>query len=261
MVEANGDSTVTTFGDVFAGIGGFALGFQRAGMVPRWFVENDPYCRKVLAKHWPSVRQYGDVRVITGGELERVDVICGGFPCQDISQAGRRKGIDGARSSLWFEMLRIIRVVRPRIVVVENVAALLIRGMDRVLGDLAESGYDARWSCLPCCAFGAPHSRERLFCIADTDSERLRTWRTRTSDETKSQHWQTTPGRCEWSVMGRWLRDTFQDCYGDASPSDLQRVDEWFPTRVDRCGAVGNAVVPQVTEFIGRMIVDGLQVH
>src|SRR5687767_562507 len=111
-----------TFGSLFAGIGGFDLGFERAGMRCEWQVEIDPYCRRVLAKHWPDVRRWDDVRTFPPDGDWGVDVICGGFPCQDISAAGKQAGIEGERSGLWGEYERIIRVLRPRIVVVENVA-------------------------------------------------------------------------------------------------------------------------------------------
>lgn len=191
-----------TFGSLFAGIGGFDLGFERAGLECRWQVEIDDYCRRVLTKHWPSIPKYRDVTKFCRrsadcepeneegevwcprcdaefGECEcistdqlldecgPVDVICGGFPCQDISNAGKRAGIDGERSGLWAEYVRIVRELRPSYVVVENVAALLGRGMGRVLGDLAASGYDAEWDCLPAAAFGAPHIRDRVFILAE----------------------------------------------------------------------------------------------
>src|SRR5690606_2479372 len=114
-----------TFGSLFAGIGGFDLGFERAGLQCKWQVEIDPYCQKVLAKHWPGVLRWDDVKTFARDCVaERVDVICGGFPCQDISNAGLKAGIDGERSGLWSEYVRIIRVLRPKYVVVENVAAI-----------------------------------------------------------------------------------------------------------------------------------------
>ena len=160
-----------TFGSLFAGIGGFDLGFERAGMKCKWQVEIDEYARRVLEKHWPDVPRYEDIKTIT--ELPYVDVVCGGFPCQDISVAGKGKGIiEGKRSSLWFEMLRIIRLVGPKYVVVENVPALYQRGLDVVLKGLAESGYDAEWNCLRASDVGAPHRRERMFIIAYANGER-----------------------------------------------------------------------------------------
>jgi len=132
-----------TFGSLFAGIGGFDLGFERAGMVCKWQVEIDDYANRVLAQHWPDVARYRDIRDCGAHNLESVDVICGGFPCQDISYAGRGAGLEGERSGLFFEAVRVVRELRPRIVVLENVAALLTRGLDVVLGTLAEVGFDA----------------------------------------------------------------------------------------------------------------------
>ena len=128
-----------TFGSLFAGIGGMDLGLERAGMQCKWQVEINPYAQKVLAKHWPHVDRFEDVRAVGARELAPVDLIAGGFPCQDISHAGLRAGIDGERSGLWSEFARLVRELRPRYVLVENVAALLVRGVERVLGDLAAS--------------------------------------------------------------------------------------------------------------------------
>ena len=162
-----------TFGSLFAGIGGLDLGLERAGIVCKWQVENEPYCIKVLEKHWPHVPKWRDVRYFLGGKRWRkcraawdVDLICGGFPCQDISNAGRRAGIDGSRSGLWTDFARVIRLLRPRYVLVENVPALVIRGLSRVLGDLAQLGYSAEWDRIPAAAVGAPHLRWRLFIVA-----------------------------------------------------------------------------------------------
>lgn len=153
-------------GSLFSGIGGIDLGFERAGFEIAWQVEIESFCRRVLAKHWPGVPKYEDVRDVGSANLEWVDVIVGGFPCQDISIAGKGAGLEGARSGLWREYARIIGELRPAYAVVENTPALLHRGIDRVLGELAASGYDAEWQCLSAAAFGAPHIRERLFIIA-----------------------------------------------------------------------------------------------
>jgi len=155
-----------TFGSLFAGIGGLDLGLERAGMACKWQVEIDDYATRVLAKHWPDVHRERDVRTCGAANLAPVDLICGGFPCQDISIAGAKAGIDGAKSGLWREFARLISELRPRYVLVENVSALLSRGMGRVLGDLAAIGYDAEWSTLQACALGAPHPRERMFIVA-----------------------------------------------------------------------------------------------
>jgi site-specific DNA-cytosine methylase len=155
-----------TFGSLFAGIGGIDLGFERCGMKCRWQVEINDYAQKVLAKHWPKVHRERDIRECSTRNLERVDIIAGGFPCQDISYAGLGAGLDGERSGLFFEAIRLVRELQPRAVVLENVAALLTRGLDRVLGTLAEIGYDAEWHCIPAAYVGAPHIRDRVFVIA-----------------------------------------------------------------------------------------------
>ena len=155
-----------TMGSLFAGIGGFDLGFERAGFRTEWQVEIDPYCQRVLKKHFPHAERFGDIRECGKHNLKSVDVICGGFPCQDISNAGKRAGIEGERSGLWSEYARIIRELRPRYVLVENVAALLGRGMGVVLGDLAEIGYDAEWEIISAADVGAPHLRERVWILA-----------------------------------------------------------------------------------------------
>jgi len=131
-----------------------------------WQCENDPYAQKVLSKHWPNVLRLGDVRAAGGHNLPEADVIAGGFPCTDVSEAGRGAGITGPQSGLWKEFARIIGEVRPKYVLVENVSTLLSRGIGTVLGDLSSLLYHARGGIVPACAFGAPHTRERLFIVA-----------------------------------------------------------------------------------------------
>ena len=157
------------FGSLFSGIGGIDLGLERAGMQCRWQVEIDPFCRKILAKHWPHVKRYGDITKLDGRELEPVDLIAGGFPCQDLSQAGKRIGIEGPRSGLWFEFARIVRVLRPGYVLAENVPGLLTNpgAMAAVIGDLARCGYVGLWRCLRASEFGASHLRKRVFIVAE----------------------------------------------------------------------------------------------
>jgi DNA (cytosine-5)-methyltransferase 1 len=158
--------------DLFSGIGGFSLGLERTGGYRTVaFCEIDPFARRVLAKQWPEVPILGDVQT---AEFPDADIICGGFPCQDVSRAGKRAGLAGARSGLYRELVRALRLVRPKHAIVENVAALLGDGLDTVLGDLAEIGFDAEWDCLPACAVGAPHERDRVYIVAhaaDTDGE------------------------------------------------------------------------------------------
>lgn len=159
-------------GSVFTGIGGIELGLELAGggqFETRWQVEVDPFAREVLQRAFPDSVLYGDIRRVDFRRVEAVDVICGGFPCQDVSDAGKRQGLKGERSGLWSEFARAIRDVRPRYVLVENVAALLRRGFGTVLGDLAALGYDAEWEVLRASDVGAPHRRERVFILAHTD--------------------------------------------------------------------------------------------
>lgn len=221
-----------TVGSLFAGIGGMDLGLERTGgFEVRWQCEIDPYCQRVLAKHWPNVKRYGDIRELR--DVERVDLLCGGFPCQDVSHAGPRVGIGGERSGLWAEFARLIRDLRPRYGLVENVSGLLDRGVERVLGDLAEIGYDAEWECISACAFGAPHTRQRVFVLAYPEGERpgqlRRIKRTIGSEEKRNIHWPKSEPECE-------------------------RVAYGVPARLDRIAALGNAVVPQIVEWIGNQI-------
>jgi DNA (cytosine-5)-methyltransferase 1 len=154
-------------GSLFSGIGGLELGLEWAGVGrTAWQVEQDLFCQAVLAHHWPDAKRYNDVREVGAHNLEPVDVICGGFPCQDISYAGKGAGLAGARSGLWYEFARIIGELGPQYVVVENVAALFTRGIDAVLGTLADLGFDAECSTVSAAAVGAPHRRERVFIVA-----------------------------------------------------------------------------------------------
>ena len=170
-----------TVGSLFSGIGGLDLGLEQAGFETKWFCEIEKFPQAVLRKHWPDTPIIEDVRDVTEKNVQRVDVIAGGFPCQDISWAGIGRGIDydlseqeGTRSGLWWEMWRVIRELRPRYVIAENVPALTHRGLDIVLGSLAQIGYDAEWQTISAAAVGAPHIRERVFIIAYPSGKRTR---------------------------------------------------------------------------------------
>ncbi len=158
------------FGSLFTGVGGFDLGFERAGMECAWQVENDPHCNKVLERHWKNTRRYEDVRTVGKHNLEPVELICGGFPCQDLSVAGKRAGFDGERSSLWFEFERIVAEMQPKWVVIENVPGLLSsRGGEDfgiILKSLDEFGYGVAWRILDSQYFGVPQRRRRIFIVA-----------------------------------------------------------------------------------------------
>lgn len=156
-----------TVGSLFSGIGGFDLAAERvwgSGRV-RWQVEIDPFCSRVLTKHWPDVPRFGDIRELTGAELEPVDVVCGGFPCQPVSTAGKRRGAGDSRW-LWPEMLRMVAAVKPAWVVAENVPGLLGLGLDEVLSGLEAAGYEVGAVGVPALAVGAPHVRQRLWIVA-----------------------------------------------------------------------------------------------
>lgn len=159
-----------TVGSLFAGIGGLDLGFERAGFETAWQVEIDDYASAVLEKNWPHVRRWKDITNFPPEPIDdwRVDVIVGGFPCQDISLAGSGAGLEGARSGLFYELIRVVGLLQPRAVVLENVSALLARGLDRVLAELAALGFDAEWHCIPAAYVGAPHIRDRIFILAHT---------------------------------------------------------------------------------------------
>lgn len=226
-----------TFGSLFAGIGGLDLGLERAGMKCVWQVENDSYATKVLEKHWPHVKRWDDVRTFPPEGEWGCDLICGGFPCQDISNAGKRAGIEGSRSGLWSEFSRIVCVVRPQFVLVENVAALLSRGMERVLGDLAACGYDAEWSVLSSCRMGFPHTRERVFILAYPNC-----------------------GPCQREQCGRIIKpsdgDQERNIFNGWSQHEPPRVASRLPNQLDRNRCVGATVQPQVAQWIGERIME-----
>lgn len=238
--------------DLFSGIGGFSLGLERAGMTTVAFCEIEPYCQAVLRKHWPKVPIYDDVKELSAERLARdgisVDLICGGFPCQDISVAGKGAGLAGERSGLWSEFARLIGEIRPRRVVVENVAALTFRGLLRVLGDFAEIGYDAEWHLVPASLIGSPHKRDRTYIVAYPNGQGGEGLVAR-SDFGEAGSWR-------WS--GKEDLQLVADCpfsESDMWPQPLvRRMDDGLHSRVDRLKALGNAVVPQVIEIIGKAI-------
>lgn len=164
-----------THGSLFSGIGGFETGAEWVGIETLWNCEIEPFQRSILKKHFPNTKQYEDIKELSNPGY--VDIISGGFPCQDISIAGKGVGITGSRSGLWSEMHRVIREVRPRYVIIENSPMLLVRGFERVLCDLSKTGYDAEWQCLSNAAFGFDHHRERVYVIAYSNEIKQQTWR------------------------------------------------------------------------------------
>jgi len=247
-------------GSLFAGIGGLELGLERAlGASTVWQVEQDPFCRAVLEKHWPNATRYLDVRTVKPEDLESVDIICGGFPCQGISAANPGGGgLGDERSGLWFDMLRIIAELRPGFVVVENSPRLAGRGLDVVVGGLMRLGYSVEGSRIRASDAGAWHRRERLFLVAwatpDANREQLRV-------EPKRVHaaWDG------WSCTTAISRDAEPLEYGPfdgwhARPA-LARVDNGISGRLDetREQALGNAVVPACSYIVGCRIRDHIE--
>ncbi len=166
------NETQYTVGSLFSGIGGIEIAFEEQGFKTEWFVENEPYAQAVLQKRFPETKVYADITKIDFTKVPRIDILTGGFPCQDISGAGKRIGIEGSRSSLWKYYAKAIRILRPKFALIENVSALAIRGLDVVLSDLAQIGYDAEWYNMSASAVGAPHQRERIFIIAYPNGNR-----------------------------------------------------------------------------------------
>jgi DNA (cytosine-5)-methyltransferase 1 len=234
-----------TVGSLFSGIGGLELGLERAGMRTVFQVERDEYCRRVLAHHWPDVPRFDDVRSVGEHNLPHCDLICGGYPCQPFSIAGLRRGESDERH-LWPEFARIIREVRPRIALLENVPNHLGLGFGSVLGDLASLGYDAEWEVLSAGAFGAHHLRARLFVVAylpDSFSGGLQ------------GQWSSPKG--PWTEQQ--LEGLVQAALRVSVPAGTSGgVSDGIPNRSHRLRALGNAVVPQVSEYIGRRILAAL---
>ena len=267
--------------DLFSGIGGFSLGLERAGMETVAFCEYDEKCRQVLTKHWPDVPQYNDVRTLTGEQLEQdgitVDIICGGFPCQPFSVAGQQKGEDDDRH-LWPEVFRLVKEIRPTYCLLENVAGHINLGLDIVLADLESAGYQQQVFLIPACAVDAKHRRDRVWIVAytkklqrdgggeywesgkrqisesgkrgssedvaDTNSERRRSGNAGREDAKDVRQSSGHQG-FDSSGLGSWLPEP-----------NVGRVANGVPGRVDRLKQLGNAVVPQVVEIIGRAIME-----
>lgn len=238
---------MVTFGSLFTGIGGFDLGFERAGMRCLWQVEIDQYCWRVLWEHWPNVPKWDDVRTFPPDFSNQwnVDVICAGFPCQPFSCAGKMLGASDERN-LWPETIRVIRVLRPRFVVLENVPALLAdEYFGTVLADLAACGFDAEWDCLPAVAFGAPHRRDRLFIVAHTERGGLESRIFGREEQAAVE-----PPANRGTSFGTYLGEMWRD-----EPS-ISVLDDGLSGKLAEASSrlTGNAVVPDVAEWIGRRI-------
>ena len=242
--------------DLFSGIGGFSLGLERTGGFETVaFCEIEEFPQKVLAKHWPGVHIYPDITELRGKEIEQrhgsIDVICGGFPCQNISVAGSawgvRTGITGERSGLWSEQCRLIEELGPERVVIENVSSLRSNGLAAVLQDLWQIGYDAEWHCIPASAFGSVQPRDRAWIIAYPRGQRVQGL--------------LAPGSISKIRQGRAcskenLQQVYDNPFREARwPQPLVRGGRRrFPGWVDRIKGLGNSVDPAIPEFIGNAI-------
>lgn len=228
--------------DAFSGIGGFTLAAERlGGFQTICFVEREPFCQRILNKHWPNIPIHNDITTFSPSPFS-ADVICGGFPCQDISLAGKQAGIQqGTRSGLFYELMRVIRLVRPRFIVLENVAAILANGLDTVLGELAEAGFDAEWACVPASALGACHQRDRWWLVAYSNNKRSQGLRQKLELSQSSREIPFT-----WCHQPRMPESDWR-CF--VSEPLLRRGDDGLSHRVDRLKSLGNAVVPQVAEI------------
>lgn len=258
------------FVSLFSGIGGLDLGLERAGWECVAQVERIPCNLRILAKNWPDVPKWRDIHDVRTEDLPDCDAVVGGFPCQPVSLAGRRTAQDDPRW-LWPEFFRIVRDIRPRYVLVENVPGLASAGMGDVLGDLASIGYDAEWQSIPAAAVGAPHRRYRIFVVAypHSTSQRPRCFEPKEERELGDssgtlREWPCPSCGESWCA---WHRQHLQDCdhFEDEAEDPLDfgwwateprvgRVAYGVPRRVDRLSGLGEAVVPQVAEWIGRRI-------
>ena len=280
--------------DLFSGIGGFSLGLERTGGFETVaFCEIEKFPQKVLAKHWPGVPIYEDVRNVTAKQLRSdgiiPNVITGGFPCQDISVAGNQKGIgEGTRSGLWSECARLVGEIRPDYAIFENVTALLSgadgKWFERVLWDLSEVGYDAEWHCIPASELGAHHHRDRVWIISypagGKQSIRINGGKFERSKTITPKRSERTSGRGSDTIFPD--TNSKRGCGGNASGENasdvrqslvcqrkhLRRMEIWnaepnvgrvangIPDRTHRLKGLGNAVVPQIPELIGRAILE-----
>lgn len=234
-------------GSLFSGIGGLELGLERAGLGETvWQCERDPFCRNVLARHWPGVRCFEDVCEVTSETADCVDLLCGGSPCQGFSRQGKRQGHADERSGLWSEFARCIGDFRPRWVVLENSADILDYGWGQVLGDLAACGYDCQWDCIPAAAVGAAHRRDRIFAVAYPLGQRREA-------VPRVFTGQLATDRAEAAVDVQLTR-MGSGRVRRVPDSRVCRVANGSPGRLDRYRSLGNAVVPQCAEAVGRFI-------
>jgi len=258
-------------GSLFSGVGGIEIGLHNiGGFKTEWFVENEPYAREILKKRFPDTNIYGDITELDFRKVPGIDILTGGFPCQDISNAGKRAGIKGSRSGLWSYYLEAIRVLRPKFTLIENVSVLINRGLDVVLSDLASVGYDAEWYNISASSVGAPHKRERVFIISypklcgclhgqlkeqSTEARKYAQRDTCSSSTNVSDTYGQRLERKHKEKQGSRKSKMSPGWRGQwATEPKLGRVANGVPNRVDRIKCLGNAVVPQVAEIFAEAI-------
>jgi DNA (cytosine-5)-methyltransferase 1 len=271
-----------TVGSLFTGIGGLDLGLERAGLGPvLWQVEQEPFCREVLARHWPEAERFDDVRTVGASRLRYVDVLAGGSPCQDLSEANPHgAGLDGPRSGLWFEFLRVAGELRPRFVVFENVPRLVRRGLDRVVAGLDGLGYTVVGTRLEAADVGAWHKRQRLFLVAYLAGERGEGAQTKQEQERRAL---SRGGAAQWPpahvdrhgqpqpcgplfAERRWAGDGAGPPGGAfwASEPDVARMVHGVSRGTHRAArekALGNTVVPACGEIAGHLVIQIARAH
>lgn len=232
-----------THGSLFSGIGGFENGAEWVGIETLWNCEIEPFQRSILKKHFPNTKQYEDIKELSNPGY--VDIISGGFPCQDISIAGKGVGITGSRSGLWSEMHRVIREVRPRYVIIENSPMLLVRGFERVLCDLSKTGYDAEWQCLSNAAFGFDHHRERVYVIAYSNEIKQQTWRVQEWNKAQTIFVPPPKQHGRFPLSERIYKMPDREHIG---------INDGIRDWTHRVGSIGNAVNPTVAKYLFECI-------
>jgi DNA (cytosine-5)-methyltransferase 1 len=236
---------VLTMLDLFSGIGGFSLAASWTGGIKTvMFCENEPYCQKVLKKHWPDIPIHDDIRTLRGEDVGTVDIVCGGFPCQPFSCAGKRRGKEDDRY-LWPEMFRVIQETKPTWVVGENVAGLIYLALEDCFIDLEGAGYEVQPFIIPACGVGAPHRRDRVWIIANTQSNTMEKQKM-VGQRDHLRQIQKQSGRMGGAQWSAWT---------DNQPP-MVGMDDGVPDWVDRSKALGNAIVPQVVYPVFQAIVD-----
>lgn len=237
--------------DLFSGIGGFSLGLERSGMNTVAFCEIDPFCQSVLRKHWPGIPIHTDVRNLDGKIYNgRVDLICGGFPCQPFSQAGKQEGARDDRF-IWPEMYRVIKGARPDWVLGENVSGLVNLELDSVLSDLEEAGYTTRAFIIPACGVDAPHRRNRTWIVAHCNNARQRSGQGSGCSRREGEEGDDV-GRGGSSIPGARRDNPSPAIWGDEPR--VPRISDGISRKMDRIRSLGNSVVPQIVEHLGRFI-------